>query len=139
MTTTDIRHKGFVKAVNNSSLIVTIINQSACSSCHAQGACTVADYQDKEIEITDYKGDYKVGQEVTILFKESKGFAALLWGYIVPFLFVMLTLIVMQSVTGNELQSGLISLAILIPYYITLYFFRHLLKKIFKFELEETD
>jgi len=125
--------------VNNSSLIVTIINQSACSSCHAQGACTVADYQDKEIEITDYKGDYKIGQEVTILFKESKGFAALLWGYVIPFLLVLLTLIVMQSISDNELQSGLISLAILIPYYITLYFFRHLLKKIFKFELEETD
>ncbi len=138
-TTTDIRHKGFVKEVNNNSLIVTIINQSACSSCHAKGACTVADYQDKEIEITDFKGDYKPGQEVTILFKESKGFTALLWGYVVPFLLVLLTLIVMQSLTGNELQSGLVSLAILIPYYITLYFFRHLLKKIFKFELEETD
>ncbi|WP_162304526.1 SoxR reducing system RseC family protein [Maribellus luteus] len=138
-TTTDIRHKGFVKEVNNNSLIVTIINQSACSSCHAKGACTVADYQDKEIEITDFKGAYKPGQEVTILFKESKGFTALLWGYVVPFLLVLLTLIVMQSLTGNELQSGLVSLAILIPYYITLYFFRHLLKKIFKFELEETD
>ncbi|MFV0591952.1 MAG: SoxR reducing system RseC family protein [Draconibacterium sp.] len=138
-TTTDIRHKGFVKAVNNNSLIVTIVNQSACSSCHAKGACTVADYQDKEIEVTDYKGDYKPGQEVTILFKESKGFAALLWGYVIPFVLVLLTLIVTQTVLNNELQSGLISLAILIPYYITLYFFRHLLKKIFKFELEETD
>lgn len=139
ITKTDIRHKGFVKTVNEDSLIVNIVNQSACSSCHAKGACTVADFQDKEIEITHFSKNYIPGQEVTILFQEAQGFTALFYGYVLPFVIVLLTLIISVSVTDNELISGLLSLAVLIPYYITLYFFRHLLKKVFKFELEEMN
>lgn len=135
----EIRHKGFVKAVSSNKLTVTIISQSACSSCHAQGACSVSDFQDKEIEISEFNGNYKAGQQVTVVFKESKGFKALLWGYVLPFIIVLATLIVVQEITGDELKAGLISLAILIPYYTTLYFLRHHLKKIFKFEVEETN
>ena len=125
--------------MNSDKLIVTIINQSACSTCHAQGACSVSDFQDKEIEISEFNGNYKAGQQVTVVFKESKGFKALLWGYVLPFIVVLATLIVVQEITGDELKAGLISLAILIPYYTTLYFLRHHLKKIFKFEVEETN
>jgi sigma-E factor negative regulatory protein RseC len=136
---TDIRHKGFVKEIRDNSLFVNIVNESACSACHAKGVCNVADYQNKEIEITNFTGIYSTGQEVTIIFQESKGFTALFFGYILPFLVVLLALITAISVTGNELTSGLFSLAVLIPYYITLYFFRHYLKKVFKFELEEMN
>ncbi len=120
-------------------LLVNIVNQSACSTCHAKGACTVSDFQDKEIEVTEFSGSYTPGQEITVVFKESKGFAALLWGYVIPFIIVLLTLIVALEITSNELTAGLISLGILIPYYTTLYFLRHHLKKIFKFEVEEIN
>ncbi|WP_319592390.1 SoxR reducing system RseC family protein [uncultured Draconibacterium sp.] len=125
--------------MKNASLTVNIVSQSACSTCHAQGACSVSDFQDKEIEVTEYNGNYKIGDEVTILFKQSKGFTALIWGYVIPFFIVLGTLIIALEVTGDELKSGLLSLFILVPYYITLYFFRHLLKKVLKFELEETN
>ena len=139
ITKTDIRHRGFVKEVGEDSLIVNIVNQSACSSCHAQGACTVADFQEKEIEISHFTKKYSRGQEVTIIFREAQGFAALFYGYILPFILVLTTLIIMTSVSNNELLGGLIALAVLIPYYTTLYFLRHLLKKVFKFELEEIN
>lgn len=126
-----------MKEVKKNSLIVNVISQSACAGCHAKGACTVADYKDKEIEVTEYRNTYQVGDEVTVLFKQSKGFTALIWGYLIPFFLVLGTLIVTLEVTRDELQSGILSLIILIPYYITLYFFRHLLKKVLKFELEE--
>ncbi len=133
----DIKHTGFVKEVNGTSLIVNIVNQSACSTCHAQGACTVADFQDKEIEIQNFSKSYSPGQQVTVIFRESQGFTALFFGYILPFFLVLLTLIIAFEVLNNELISGILALAILIPYYTTLWFFRHLLKKIFKFEVEE--
>jgi sigma-E factor negative regulatory protein RseC len=132
-----IKHKGFVKETTNNSLIVSIVNQSACSSCHANGACSVADFQEKEIEIPCLNPKYTPGQEVTVLFRESAGFKALFYGYVLPFLLVMLVLILIFESSGNEALAGLIALGILIPYYITLYFFRHYLKKVFKFELEE--
>lgn len=118
-------------------MIVNIINQSACSSCHANGACSVSDFQDKEIEISNVGNNYSQGQQVTVVFKESQGITALFYGYILPFILVLFTLIVSVSLSENELIGGLLALAVLIPYYITLYFFRHLLKKVFKFEVEE--
>jgi len=133
----DIKHIGFVKEVKGTSLIVNIVNQSACSSCHANGACSVSDFQDKEIEISNVRKNYSQGQEVTVVFKESQGFTALFYGYILPFVLVLFTLIIAVSFFNNELIGGLLALGILIPYYITLYFFRHLLKNIFKFEVEE--
>jgi sigma-E factor negative regulatory protein RseC len=133
----DIKHIGFVKEVRGSSLVVNIVNQSACSSCHAHGACTVADFQDKEIEIQNFSKSYSPGQQVTVVFRESQGFTALLFGYVLPFVLVLITLIISLSILNNELIGGLLALAILFPYYTTLWFFRHFLKKVFKFEVEE--
>ena len=126
-----------VKEVTDTSVVVSIINQSACSTCHANGACTVADVQEKEIEILPNGRNYKAGEEITVLLKESQGFQALFYGYVLPFLLVLFTLIITSAVTNNEFLAGLLSLGILIPYYITLYFLRDNLKKVFKFEVEE--
>lgn len=133
----NIKHIGFVKEVRGSSLVVNIVNQSACSSCHAQGACTVADFQEKEIEIHNFKNSYSPGESVTVIFRETQGFTALFFGYILPFVLVLVTLIVALEIFNNELTGGITALAILIPYYIVLWFFRHSLKKVFNFEVEE--
>ena len=119
----DIRHTGFVKRVTSDSLIVNIVSQSACSSCHANGACSVADFQDKEIEISHFTRQYTPGQEVTVVFQQSQGYTAIVWSYIVPFILVFVTLIIAVSVTQNELISGILALGVLIPYYITLYLY----------------
>ena len=133
-----IKHKAFVKEVTDSTLTVSILNQSACASCHVNGACSMADVKEKEVEIGCFNGEYKPGQEVSVVFKESLGFKALFYGYVLPFVLVLFTLLASFSLTNNEVTSGLLALGTLIPYYIVLYFFRGVFKKIFKFELEET-
>jgi positive regulator of sigma E activity len=133
-----IKHKALVKEITGSSLIVSIMNQSACSSCHANGACTMADVREKEVEIMHYDGVYSCGQEVSVVFRESLGFQALFYGYVLPFIMVLIALIFIFSATGDELLAGLLALGVLVPYYIALYFFRDFLKTIFKFELEES-
>jgi len=134
---TEIKHKAFVKEVEGQLMKVTIVNESACATCHAKGACSVADYQEKEIEISNFRQNYSPGQEVTIIFQQSQGVRALFYGYLLPFIVVFLTLIITYSLSNNEIISGLLALGVLIPYYTTLYFFRDYLKKVFKFEVEE--
>ncbi|HOI49681.1 MAG TPA: SoxR reducing system RseC family protein [Prolixibacteraceae bacterium] len=133
-----LRHTGIVKKITSTSLIVTIVNQSACSGCHAGGACSVADMQEKEIEISRFSKNYTVGQPVTVIFRESSGFKALFLGYLLPFIVLFSTLVIASAITGNEILSGLLALAVLVPYYAILYLFRGRLKKVFKFEIEET-
>jgi sigma-E factor negative regulatory protein RseC len=134
-----IQHKGIVKRVEGAKVLVSIISQSACSSCHANGACSVADIQEKEIEIISGSQNFKVGQQVNVLMKESAGFKAVFLGYIMPLIVLLFVLIGVFSVSKNQNLAGLLSLISLIPYYITLYFLRNHLKKIFKFEIEEID
>ena len=134
-----LRHTGIVKAVTPSSLIVSIINQSACSGCHAKGACNVSDMQEKEIEVTYFSKNYKPGNMVTVVFRESSGMKALFLGYILPFLILILTLIIGIESTGNEFAGAFIALGMLVPYYIILYLAKDKIKKEFTFELEENN
>jgi len=118
---------------------VSILNHSACSGCHAKGVCSVADFKEKEIEILYSGKSYTPGREVTVVLKEMLGFKALLYGYLLPFILVLSILLIVYNITGNDITAGFIALSVLIPYYTILYLFRNYMKKVFRFELDETD
>ncbi len=132
----EISHKGIIKELSDKRIIVGIINESACASCHAKGACTVADMEDKDIEIHHFEGDFRVGQQVDVVGKTSQGFKALFYGYLFPFILLMIVLIISITITGNEGLSGLLALGITIPYYFIIYLFRDKLKGNFEFEIK---
>ncbi|MCW0482098.1 SoxR reducing system RseC family protein [Gaoshiqia sediminis] len=131
-----IEHTGIIKKLSGEKIIVGIINESACASCHAKGACTAADMKDKDIEIEHFTGDFRLGQQVRVIGKTSQGFKALFYGYVLPFLLLMATLIISLQITQNEGLSGLFALGILVPYYFVLYLFRNKLKRSFEFEIK---
>ena len=133
-----LKHTGIVKEVTPTSLIVSIVNQSACSGCHAKGACQVSDMQEKDIEVTGFSKQYQPGNLVTVVFRESSGIKALFLGYIFPFLIVLITLILAIEISGKEIFSAFIALGMLVPYYTILFYSKDKLKKAFTFELEET-
>lgn len=132
----EISHKGIIKSLTDQQIVVSIVNESACSSCHAKGACSAADMQDKEIEIRNFSGDYRVGQTVQVVGRTSQGFKALFYGYVFPFLIIMLVLITLTSLQFSEGISGLISLSVLFPYYLILYLTRNKIRKSFEFEIK---
>ncbi len=134
----EICHNGFVSRINSNKIYVRIVSQSACSECHAKGACTVSDKADKEIEISDYKGKYHVGQQVTVTMRQSMGMKAILLGYILPFFVLFITLFITIQLTGDEIAGGLIALGMLVPYYAAIFIFRKAIQRSFRFELKET-
>ena len=132
----EISHKGIIKELSDKSIIVGIINESACSSCHAKGVCSVSDMKDKEIEINHFSGDFHIGQSVEVVGNTSQGFKALFYGYVFPFILIMIVLIIMTSLQFSEGTSGLLSLSILFPYYFILYLTRNKIRKSFEFEIK---
>lgn len=130
-----VLHAGVIQDVSENKITVAIINASACSSCHAKGACLASDMKEKEIEIYNFSGDYHPGQHVNIVGRTSQGFKAAFYGYLLPFILVFITLILSISLTDSEGLSGLLSLAILIPYYASLYLFRKKIRSSFEFEI----
>ena len=130
-----IDHTGIVQQANNKSVTVRISAVSACSGCHAEDSCVLSGKEEKIIEVQG-KYNVKQGDTVTILMKQSMGYAALLLGYILPLITVIVALIILISMNVPELVAGLTSLLMLIPYYIILFFFRKRINEKFTFTLK---
>jgi positive regulator of sigma E activity len=133
-------HPGVVKEIHKDLIRVSILSQSACGSCRAKGACSLGESTEKMIDVfstTDQS--FSVGDEIQLVMNESTGLKALLFGYILPFLFLLIVLFTLSAITGNEKLAGLISVGTLIPYYISLSFFRKYLKKSFSFSIQKLE
>ena len=130
-----IEHRGVIQSVSSSTIKVNLLNVAACSSCHAKAACSVSEVDNKVIEILNTGGNFIKGEHVRVLYEKTLGPKALLLGYLLPFFVVFATLMISWIISGNEVLSGLLSLASLIPYYAGLALFRNKLKKVFRFKI----
>jgi sigma-E factor negative regulatory protein RseC len=131
-----IKHSGVIKDIDNHQYYVSIVAQSACVSCSVKGVCNVSEMKDEIVEVPRNKSEnFAVGDKVEVLMEKSQGTKAVMLGYIMPFLIVVVTLIVSLNLIKNEGLSGLISVGILVPYYFILYVNRERLKTTFRFRI----
>jgi len=130
-----IEHDGIVEKSGSDHLTVRITSASACGGCHAEGTCTMSGISEKLIDVT---GSYNVspGDKVTVLMKQSAGFTALFFGYVFPLILVLVILIILISLSLPELTAGLGAIAVLIPYYGTLWLLRNKIGKKFIFSIK---
>ncbi len=134
-----IEHKGIIESINGNKIRVGFVALSGCASCHAKGYCSTSDMKEKSIDVFENSNQYKVGEEVTVLLSQSLGFKAVWIGYILPFILVIITLIILTQITDSEGLSGLGAIAILIPYYLILMIFRNRLQKTFSFIIKKMN
>ena len=132
-----IEHLGRVDAVTPTDIRVIITSQSACASCHAKGACTASDSSEKVVVITKSNHNFFVGEIVKVLLRRSLGYKALFLGYILPLIVLIVSLVIFTVAGINEGMAGLLSLLMLIPYYLILYLFKNAITKQFNFEIEK--
>ncbi len=133
-----VEHTGYIIKVGMNQVTVRILSESACASCHAKGACTAADKEEKDIDVnTTGFTNLKIGQQVVLQGKKSLGLKASVYAYILPFFIVVITLFFCYAITKNEGLSGIISLLILVPYYLILKYYTPKLKKAFTFTLKK--
>lgn len=137
MASGTIIHPGIIEKISGDKVFIRILSQSACSSCHAKAACTIADVEEKIIEAElDPAGNRKPGEEVMVKMEESMGHKAVLMGYVLPLIVLVGSIILFLSLFKNEGLAALLSILMLVPYYFALYLFRNRLKKEFRFRIE---
>ncbi len=134
-----VEHKGTIESINEGIIRVNILSQSACASCHAKGGCSVADMENKTIDVYSSVQGFKPGELVNVVMQQSQGFKALFLGYVLPFIFVMTTLITGTFSGLSEGVAGIISLAILPPYYLALFLLKDKLQQKFSFRIQKLD
>jgi sigma-E factor negative regulatory protein RseC len=132
---TEISHEGMVRQTDGNSISVLLSPKTNCTGCLEKNSCNLSA---KENKIVNIPGNYNVrpGDTVIVSMKQSMGYFALLLGYILPLSLVFFLLVLLLSLSVNELLSGLLSIAILAPYYALLIAFRKGINKKISFTLK---
>ena len=132
-----IHHIGFIESVTDRFERIRINSMSACASCHAKGACTAADQEEKIMTIPTDGRSFRKGEQVKVSIAKKTGLRAVAYGYVYPFLVLMAILVTLTALGKTELQAGIWSLASLVPYYLLIYLFRNRISRTFTFKMEK--
>lgn len=133
-----IKHPGVVVSADDRSVKVRILQSSACSACKVASHCHASETKEKLVEVagSGIQG-HGVGDHVMVVADNSVGFRASLYGYVLPLVLMVATLVTVLAVVHDEGIAALSALGILIPYYLLLYLLRGKLKAQLTFTLEE--
>lgn len=127
--------EGIVKSIDSFGATVELIRASACSSCHARGACLSTDRHTHVLIVTDYPTDLKVGQRVEIHTPKGQGLRATLWAFVLPLLLIIIAVILLQHRHVTDRMLALACLGILLIYYGVLYMLKDIFSRHFRFRI----
>lgn len=129
-----IKHEGIISKISKNTITVSLLGNANCESCKAKGACGASESKVKEIEIFDTNNSYKLQEIVNVILKKELGLKAVFLAYIFPFVLMFFTLLT-SLLFFKEWLAGLLSIFVLIPYYLIIYWMKSPLERIFKISI----
>jgi positive regulator of sigma E activity len=131
-----VTHPGIIKRIEGDKVEIAIMVTSGCASCEIKGSCSVSDAEEKSVFVTVNNSDiYQVNQSITIEMKQSLGTWAVLLGYVFPFLVIFLSLLLFINMGMDQGMSGVLSILLLLPYYLIIYLLRNYLGTRFNYSI----
>ena len=132
-----IKHAGVVDGVEGECVRVRILQSSACSACKVAAHCNASETKEKIIDVMDADAShYQKGDQVMVVADTAVGFRASLYGYLLPLILMVVTLVGVLAATHSEGLAAVSALGILIPYYVPLFLMRNKLRNRLSFTLE---
>ena len=132
-----IKHAGVVDGVEGECVRVRILQSSACSACKVAAHCNASETKEKIIDVMDADAShYQKGDQVMVVADTAVGFRASLYGYLLPLILMVVTLVGALAATHSEGMEAVSALGILIPYYVLLFLMRNKLRNRLSFTLE---
>lgn len=133
-----IEHSATVTAVDGETVTVEIASRSACATCCLKDGCGIFDCRLHSLQIYSPTPErYQPGQTVMVTIAENRGWAAVLFAYVLPLMLVLSTLAVTWIFTADETAAAIYSLTILIPYYLVLRLFHKSFTRRFSFKIRD--
>lgn len=132
-----IKYAGVVDGVEGECVRVRILQSSACSACKVAAHCNASETKEKIIDVMDADAShYQKGDQVMVVADTAVGFRASLYGYLLPLILMVVTLVGVLAATHSEGLAAVSALGILIPYYFLLFLMRNKLRNRLSFTLE---
>lgn len=136
MSESIISHPGIITKIEGKKAEVTVQVNSGCASCEIKTSCSISESVAKIIEVNLENAEaYHVGQLVRVEMKQTQGSWAVIFGYLFPFIILVLSLVVFILLGFDQGFAGLLSIGMLIPYYLLLFSLRNFFKKKFSYRL----
>ncbi len=135
----EIRHDGIIESIDADGHIrVRITQMAACAGCKVAAHCNASEQKVKvvdvyekldagrhqELQIPSNAYPYKVGDSVVVATSGAAARKALLLGFGLPLVLLLVVLAAMLAAGIDEGTSALAALAMLAPYYLVLWLCR---------------
>ena len=133
----EIRHEGIIDSIDSDGHVrVRITQMAACAGCKVAAHCNASEQKVKMVDVYEKPtpnpspGEgrdslrYKVGDSVVVATSEAAAGRALLLGFGLPLILLLVVLAVMLMAGCNEGVSAITALAVLLPYYLVLWLCR---------------
>ncbi len=131
-----IKHTGVVEAINGNNCYVRILQHSACSGCSAQRLCNSSESKEKIITVLLNGEDVLVGETVNIEGTVVQGLRAVYICYMIP-LVLLIVSVYLGVRLGGDMLGVILSLGVLVIYFVVLYLFRNSIGEHFAFTLHK--
>ena len=134
-----IWHEGIVRDVKAQTIEVVIYSHSACSACHAKGACGMSDIKQKVIIAARPAFEIKAGERVVVYAAMGNAVYSVVMAYIIPSILIVSAIFFLVRAGVSELTAAVASLVLLGGYFWALYLFRNKIGKKIKFTVSKKD
>lgn len=134
-----IWHEGIVRDVKAQTIEVVIYSHSACSGCHAKGACGMSDIKQKVIIAERPAFEIKTGDRVVVYAAMGNAVYSVVMAYILPSILIVSAIFFLVRAGVGELTAAVASLVLLGGYFWALYLFRNKIGKKIKFTVSKKN
>ena len=126
----NISHSGIVDSISGEMVKVRIVQSSSCSSCKVASYCSSSESKEKFIDVKcNNPARYKIGQKVIVSTDTSNGAKAVILAFVMPAVLLLAAIVACLHVGMTEGYAALIGIAVLVPYYLAIYFLNDTLRK----------
>jgi len=114
--------EGIIREITDTEFVVETVLSSACSGCHAKTLCSI-DSKSALMHIPKRTEDstFAVGDNVLIQIAATSGAKAVVLGYLLPLIILLLFFFMLYAITHNDLISVCSALIGIAVYYIILH------------------
>jgi sigma-E factor negative regulatory protein RseC len=128
-----------VESVEKDCVKVRILQTSACAACKVSGHCNASESKEKIVDVLNIADTSRlhVGDNVVVWASRDVANKALLLGFGMPFLLLIVVLVAVLYLTDNEGVAALAALGSLLPYYFLLWLWRDSIRQQISFHLED--
>ena len=137
-TVDEIRHIGSVNRITGNTLLVNMLQSSACAGCHAAKLCQSSESKEKEVEVVVSDGNaYQLGEKVLLVGSVNQGLKATVWAYMIPIVLLVAVLFACVKAGLSDAVAALVSLGALVPYFVGLWLVREKFRTMFQFSVRK--